>query len=132
MLYDVFLWPFREDKREGYLIEYDPRPSEATPLVSLLKKHVLRSKVRVEEAPDEWEVWSAWGRNKDEPARQWRFGSQGAVEPVWNSGISAWGGKDGFRIQDLRAAGMGHRILTRKGETRKCSLRISHCILKLS
>ncbi|KIM33450.1 hypothetical protein M408DRAFT_14186 [Serendipita vermifera MAFF 305830] len=116
MLYDVFLWPIREDKREGYLIEYDSRPSEAPPLAALLKKHVLRSKVRVEESPDEWEVWSAWGGNEPEAStRQWRHGSQGAVEPVWNDGITAWRGKDGSRIKDLRAMGMGDRIITRRG-----------------
>lgn len=119
MLYDVFFWPIREDKREGYLIEYDPRPSEAPPLVSLLKKHVLRSKVQVEEVPDEWDVWSAWGKNDDEPTRQWRHGSQGALEPVWDNGIAAWSARDSFRIKDLRAVGMGHRIVTKKGAPRK-------------
>lgn len=119
ILYDIFLWPLHDEKRPGYLIEYDPRPSEAPPLASLLKKHVLRSKVRVEETKDEWDVWSTWGRNADELHRQWRHGSQGAVEPLWDSGIAAWGGRDAYRIKDLRAVGMGHRIITRKGATRK-------------
>ncbi|PVF95870.1 Aminomethyltransferase folate-binding domain-containing protein [Serendipita vermifera] len=115
VLYDVFLWPFRADnQKEGYLIEYDPRSSEAPTLESMLKKHVLRSRVKIQNVADEWDVWAAWGQELSEPERKWRFGSQGAVEPVWKSGISTWKGRDASRIRDLRAVGMGLRILTTK------------------
>lgn len=84
----------------------------------MLKKHVLRSRVRVRDVASEWDVWAAWGKDYSEPQRQWRFGSQGAVEPVWERGISTWAGKDVHRIRDLRAVGMGHRILTPKDALR--------------
>ncbi|CAG8724526.1 14158_t:CDS:2, partial [Acaulospora colombiana] len=102
------------NQKEGYLIEYDPRASEAPNLESMLKKHVLRSRVKIQNVADEWDVWAAWGHELSEPERKWRFGSQGAVEPVWENGISTWKGSDSFRVRDLRAVGMGSRILTAK------------------
>lgn len=117
MLYDVFLWPFRDGTREGYLIDYDPRSTEdAPPLDAMLKKHVLRSRVKVQPLQDEYDVWTAWGGELNEPTRSWRYGSQGAVEPIFEDKLAAWSTKDDKRLRDLRAVGMGHRILTKKGE----------------
>lgn len=119
--YDVFVWALPEGgvQQPGYLIEYDPRPSEAPPLLTLLKRYVLRSKVRLKDASNDFDVWTAWGRQHDEPDRQWRFGNRGAVEPIWND-ISAWHGKDQWSIRDLRGVGMGSRILVPKNERRMC------------
>ncbi|KAG8771019.1 ccr4 associated factor, partial [Serendipita sp. 397] len=117
MLYDVFLWPWQNGDKNGYLIEYDPRSNEAPSLDSMLKKHVLRSRVSIQKLPDEWDVWATWGGEQSEPARQWRFGSQGAVEPLWNNGVGEWSRPETRRLRDLRAVGMGHRILAQKGQT---------------
>src|ERR1700728_4728943 len=44
VLYDVFIYPYEPvSGQNGYLIEYDSRPSEAPPLLSMLKRYVLRS-----------------------------------------------------------------------------------------
>jgi folate-binding Fe-S cluster repair protein YgfZ len=106
----------------GYLIEYDPRPSEAPPLLSLLKRYILRSKVTSKDASDRYDVWAAWGgETSTEPfERQWRFGNRGAVEPVWEN-HEAWRGA-GFvptSLRDLRGVGMGLRMLVRKGDPRE-------------
>ena len=104
------------------MIEYDPRPSEAPPLLSLLKRYILRSKVTAKDVSDRYDVWAAWGgETSTEPfKREWRFGNRGAVEPVWES-HEAWRGA-GFvpmSLRDLRAVGMGLRMLVRKGDPRK-------------
>jgi len=106
----------------GYLIEYDPRPSEAPPLLSLLRRYILRSKVTAKDASDCYDVWAAWGGGASTEAfeRQWRFGNRGAVEPVWES-HEAWRGAESvpMNLRDLRAVGMGLRMLVRKGDPRK-------------
>src|SRR5258706_13469058 len=114
-----------------YLIEYDPRPSEAPPLLSLLKRYILRSKVTAKDASDRYDVWAAWGGETSTEAfeRQWRFGNRGAVEPVWES-HEAWRGAGSVptSLRDLRAVGMGLRMLVRKGDPREwkqCTANIS-------
>lgn len=115
----------------GYLIEYDPRPSEAPPLLSLLKRYILRSKVTAKDVSDRYDVWAAWGGETSTEGfeRQWRFGNRGAVEPVWES-YEAWQGAGSvpMSLKDLRAVGMGLRMLVRKGDPRKrnwCTVNIS-------
>src|SRR5258708_7856815 len=126
--YDIFLWPIppstpsSSTEPTGYLIEYDSRSSEAPPLLSLLKRYILRSKVTAKDASDHYDVWAAWGGNLSTEAfeRQWRFGNRGAVEPVWES-HEAWRGAGSVptSLRDLRAVGMGLRMLVRKGDPRE-------------
>jgi hypothetical protein len=56
-MYDVFVYAMRDDKSQlAYLIEYDATaPTDAPALFPMLKRHVLRSKVRVRDASDEYD-----------------------------------------------------------------------------
>lgn len=119
-MYDLFIYA----TADGYLLEYDSRESEATPLLAYFKRHVLRSKVKFRSVTDEYDVWSAWGSSKDqdwESKRDWRWAQSGAVEPMWQdaeSGDWPWGSEP-LVIRDRRAVGMGHRLLVQKGTLRK-------------
>ncbi|KIJ56546.1 hypothetical protein M422DRAFT_773340 [Sphaerobolus stellatus SS14] len=119
VLADAFVYrtPTSEDKDDGYIIEYDARPSKAPPLVSILKRYVLRSKVKIRDVSDEWDVWAAWGISDKPDDRKWRWSRSGAVEPVWETKEWPWGGvQNHFSILDRRAYGMGHRRVVRQGD----------------
>jgi folate-binding Fe-S cluster repair protein YgfZ len=124
VLYDVFLYTKTDPVtgQRNYLLEYDSRPSEATPMLSLLKRYVLRSKVRIRDVSEEYDVWAAWGDSEParwETPRRWNWAGSGAVEPKWDLTEWPWGTKD-ETILDKRAMGMGRRLLVRKGDRRKC------------
>jgi transferase CAF17, mitochondrial len=110
-------------KGPSYLIEYSPPPegvADVPPLFSYLKRHVLRSKVKVRDVSEEFDIWSAWGSELDkkwETKREWLWSRSGAVEPVWN-GDGPWGTDAGF-IRDRRAVGMGRRLLVPHGQKRE-------------
>jgi transferase CAF17, mitochondrial len=117
------------DGKPAYLIEYDSRASStdaaAPPLLSILKKYVLRSKVKLRDVSEEYDVWAAWGsEDKSElereiSERKWNWAKSGAVEPDW-SGESQWPwGMEKQSIRDRRAVGMGRRMLVKKGERRE-------------
>ncbi|KIM46253.1 hypothetical protein M413DRAFT_441333 [Hebeloma cylindrosporum] len=114
VMYDVFLYA----ATNGYFLEYDSRASEAPPLLSYLKRHVLRSKVKIRNMADEYDIWAAWGSSEDtqwETGRQWDWARSGAIEPVWNATHDwPWGTREGI-IHDRRAVGMGSRLLVKKG-----------------
>ncbi|OJA16967.1 hypothetical protein AZE42_00594 [Rhizopogon vesiculosus] len=120
VLYDVFLYnsPTQSLPSPGptYLIEYDPTPTEAPTLISLLKRYVLRSKVRIRDVSDEWDIWAAWGSDGARESREWNWARSGAVEPVWRTNECPWGTENGT-VLDRRAPGMGKRMIVRKGET---------------
>ena len=109
----------RDDKSQpAYLIEYDATaPADAPALFPMLKRHVLRSKVRVRDASDEYDVWAAWGNDviTGNPRRLTRT-QGGTMEPLWDSW--PWGSDSGALI-DRRADGMGLRRLVRKGDRRE-------------
>ncbi|KAF8076317.1 Aminomethyltransferase folate-binding domain-containing protein [Lyophyllum atratum] len=115
VLYDIFLYTSSDAAgKRSYLLDYDPRPSEAPPLMTLLKRYVLRSKVKIREVSEQYDVWAAWGNSTPEPQRQWTWARSGVVEPKWNAHEWPWGLKD-ESILDRRAVGMGRRFLVRKG-----------------
>ena len=122
VLYDFFAWAHPSPSGvPGYIIEYDSRQSEAPPLLSMLKRYILRSKVKLRDVSHEYDVWSAWGSEKDrswETERHWLSARSGALEPVWNSEPSwPWGIEPGVLL-DRRAVGMGRRLLVRKNDRR--------------
>jgi hypothetical protein len=87
----------------------------------MLKRYVLRSKVKIRDASDEFDVWSAWGSSSDiaEAGKSWNWARSGAVEPIWDvSGDWPWGQEDEI-LRDRRASGMGRRLLIRKGKRRE-------------
>ncbi|KAH7344930.1 hypothetical protein B0J17DRAFT_637596 [Rhizoctonia solani] len=123
VLYDVFIYPHAVDGRSGYLIDYDSRSSDVTPILTLLKRHVLRSKVRIRDASDEWKVWSVWDSTSQESSfptmREWRVGRSGAVEPLYAENEYRLGHEyeqGAIGTRDLRAPGMGDRLLVRVGD----------------
>ena len=126
VLHDAFVHSYTSTEgKKGYLVEYDSRPSEAPPLLSMLKRYVLRSKVRLRDVSDEYDVWAAWGSETEkswETEREWSNARSGVAEPVWNHGEGAewpWGSASNA-LRDRRAVGMGHRVVVRKGDLREC------------
>lgn len=120
-MYDVFLYTNTTPAGQpGYILEYDSRSSEAPPLLPMLKQHVLRSKVKVRDVSDEYDVWTAWGsESTPEISKTWSWARSGAVEPVWEGSEWPWGTQNESLI-DRRAVGLGKRLLTRKGDKREC------------
>ncbi|KAJ7498986.1 Aminomethyltransferase folate-binding domain-containing protein [Mycena latifolia] len=120
VLYDVFVYTRTNPTgQRGYLIDYDSRPSEAPPLLDLIKRYILRSRVKVRDASDEYDVWGVWGSpgEEAEAERTWKWAeNSGVAEPAWNSTEKwPWGVQD-EALQDRRAPGMGRRLLVRKGD----------------
>lgn len=123
MLHDVFLYTQNDDKgKPGYILEYDARASDAAPLLDVLKRYVLRAKVKIRDASDQYESWAAWGSSQAhlEHPRTWQWAQSGCVEPVWDNQAWPWGSEEGV-IHDRRAVGMGKRMLVRKGDKRAWS-----------
>ncbi|GLB33738.1 putative aminomethyltransferase folate-binding domain-containing protein [Lyophyllum shimeji] len=115
VLYDVFLYTSTDSAgKRGYLLDYDPRPSEAPPLLPLLKRYVLRSKVKIRDVSEQYSVWAAWGNSTPEPPREWSWARSGVVEPRWKADEWPWGRKE-ESILDRRAVGMGRRFLVQQG-----------------
>lgn len=120
VLYDAFFYSHSTPEgKQGYIVEYDSRPSEAPSLIPMLKKYVLRAKVRIRDVSNEYDVWAAWGSGQEsqwETTRLWNASRSGVVEPVWEANADWPWGSEPTRIQDRRAIGMGHRLLVRKGD----------------
>lgn len=122
VIHDVFLYIPPAATVPTYLVEHDASPSESQPLLNLLRRYVLRSKVRIRDVTQEWDIWAAWGCDTDTTGQQrsWSWARSGAVEPVWqNASEWPWGIKPGV-IHDRRAPGMGRRMIVPKGEKRMC------------
>ncbi|KAE9410419.1 Aminomethyltransferase folate-binding domain-containing protein [Gymnopus androsaceus JB14] len=106
--------------RPAYLLEYDSHPSEGPSFHDLLKRYVLRAKVKIRDASQEYDSWAAWNSTQDtewETRRNWHFAESGAIEPVWPKASEEWPwGSQEHIIRDRRAVGMGHRLLVRKGD----------------
>ncbi|KAF5364082.1 hypothetical protein D9756_000688 [Leucocoprinus leucothites] len=117
VMYDVFLYTTTTPAgKPGYLLEYDSRSSEAPSLLPMLKRHILRSKVKIRDVSEEFDVWAAWGSESlPEIPKSWSWSRSGVVEPSWESTEWPWGAQD-ETLMDQRAPGMGQRLLTRKGD----------------
>lgn len=119
VLYDLFLYPLvnHSDKDSGYFIEYDPRPSTAPPLLDIINRYILRSKVKVNDLGSDWSVWAAWGDqpSSSDPERCWHWAPSQAIESNWKTTHSPWETADPLRIFDRRVDGMGQRELVPRG-----------------
>lgn len=117
VIYDVFLYTPPSQSSPTYLIEHDASPSESQPLLDILKRYVLRSKVRIRDVSQEWDIWAAWGHDHGaDEQREWAWARSGAVEPIWSKTTTwPWGTEPGVII-DRRAPGMGRRMIVPKGE----------------
>lgn len=165
-MYDIFIYPYiprSPEEKSGYIVEYDPRAASAeqtstaaqqpsakhpTPtLISMLKRYILRSKVRVRDVSENWDVWAMWGSSLPQSIKDiarpddWRWGRSGAVEPIyhdaertpvdraeahnWILGQDSQSGPaepDTVWMVDRRAPGMGIRALVPKGVKRTSGL----------
>ena len=115
----------------GYILEYDSRPPIADvdpeaggnsapipPLIKYLKQFVLRTKVKVRDISDEYDVWASWGSEREaswETPRNWRWADRSNIpEQLWEEGDTPWG-KESLLLRDRRGVGMGQRRLVSKG-----------------
>ncbi len=91
-------------------------------MLPMLKRYVLRSKVKIKDVTEEYDIWQAWGSEAKwswETERQWDFARSGVIEPRWDKGGEwPWGSTVGV-LRDRRAVGMGTRLLLKKGDRRK-------------
>ncbi|KAG6872797.1 hypothetical protein C0995_006526 [Termitomyces sp. Mi166 len=116
VLYDVFLYTSSDTTGKPiYLLDYDPRPSDAPGLITLLKRYVLRSKVKIRDLSEEYDVWASWGNSAiPEMTRGWSWSHSGVIQPSWEGSEWSWGNKN-ESVLDRRAPGMGKRFLVKKG-----------------
>ncbi|KNZ79866.1 Putative transferase CAF17, mitochondrial [Termitomyces sp. J132] len=116
VLYDVFLYTSSDSASKPiYLLDYDARSSDAPSLISLLKRYVLRSKVKIRDVSEEYDVWASWGSPAiSELTRQWSWTHSGVIQPNWEGLEWPWGNTN-ESVWDRRAPGMGKRLLVKKG-----------------
>ncbi|KAG6820097.1 hypothetical protein H0H93_005409 [Arthromyces matolae] len=116
VLHDVFLYTSTDSAgKPNYILDYDPRPSEAPSLMTMLKRYILRSKVKLRDVSEEYDIWAAWGNPAIlDPARRWTWSHSGVVQPSWETNEWPWGNDDNL-VLDRRAPGMGKRFLVKKG-----------------
>ncbi|KAG8989648.1 ccr4 associated factor [Tulasnella sp. 427] len=159
IMYDIFIYPYipkSPEEKSGYIVEYDPRAASSgddpaptqqastkhptPPLISMLKRYILRSKVRVRDVSENWDIWALWGSSLPQSVHDvarpddWKWGRSGAVEPVYHDaqrtpldrpGVQKWllgqesdarqYGAEPVWMVDRRAPGMGIRALLPKG-----------------
>ena len=130
VLNDAFV--YSHPTSNGYILEYDSRPpvvdadSESggksqpiPPLIKYLKQFVLRTKVRVRDISDEYDIWASWGSEREaswETPRNWRWAERSNIpEQLWEEGDVPWG-KEPLLLRDRRGVGMGQRRLVSKGD----------------
>ena len=102
-------------------------------MLSALKRFVLRAKVRLRDVTEEYDVWAAWGSEKEklwETERHWQFARSGAIEPDWMEDQTWPWGHEPYTVQDRRSVGMGHRLLVKKGERRESYTYLVNSILE--
>ncbi|PFH51455.1 hypothetical protein AMATHDRAFT_74997 [Amanita thiersii Skay4041] len=123
VLYDVFIYTNTDTatRQQNYLVEYDARSSEAPAMLPMLKKYVLRSKVKIRDATDQYDVWASWGSTVDVPLdnspKEWHWAASGALKPLWNNAAEEWPwGSGDCSLLDRRTIGMGSRFLVEKGD----------------
>jgi hypothetical protein len=88
----------------------------------MLKRYVLRSKVKIADVSDGYDVWAAWSDERDntwDTPRSWSWAQSGVVEPTWDPSKGwPWGEKN-MILNDRRAVGIGRRMLVNKGDLRE-------------
>ena len=123
MLHDAFV--YNHPTLNGYILEHDSRlptpdveenSTPVPPLIKYLKQFVLRTKVKVRDVSDEYDVWASWGSEPSwETPRNWRWAEKSNIpEQLWEEGDAPWG-KETLLLRDRRGMGMGQRRLVGKG-----------------
>ena len=129
VLHDAFV--YNHPTSNGYILEHDSRPpveevdpeaegnsAPAPSLIKYLKQFVLRTKVKVRDISDEYDVWASWGSEREaswETPRNWRWAERSNIpEQVWEKGETPWGNEP-LLLRDRRGVGMGQRRLVSRG-----------------
>lgn len=129
VLQDAFV--YNHPTSNGYILDYDSHPPvvdadtevggntpPVPPLINYLKQFVLRTKVKVRDISEEYDIWASWGSEHEaswETMRNWRWAERSNIpEQLWEEGDTPWG-KEPLLLRDRRAVGMGQRRLVSKG-----------------
>ncbi|TCD63121.1 ccr4 associated factor [Steccherinum ochraceum] len=91
----------------------------------MLKRHLLRSKLRIRDVSAEYDVWAMWNPYQltyglETERRRWECHGTGVIEPAFDQeteaqwGSGPWGSQPGPLI-DRRGVGLGLRVLAQKG-----------------
>ena len=129
VLHDAFV--YNHPTSNGYILEYDPRPpvvdadlesggnsTPIPPLIKYLKQFVLRTKVKVRDISDDYDIWASWGSEHEaswETPRDWRWAERSNIpEQLWEEGDVPWG-MEPLLLRDRRGVSMGQRRLVSKG-----------------
>lgn len=106
VLHDVFIYKHSESGNEdGCLIEVDA--AEVQSLYNHIKRYKLRSKIQARVVDEgEYGIWTAW-----EEEEGWRKHSITGINGASDSYIGGNGTKDAITLEDMRAPGMGRRII---------------------
>ena len=89
----------------------------------MLKRHLLRSKIRIRDVSAEYDVWAKWDPEQlkdglEKENRKWDYHSTGVIEPVFeDQDTGLWGVQPGPFL-DRRAVGLGQRLLVGKDSSR--------------
>lgn len=79
---------------------------------------MLRTKVKVRDVSNEYDVWASWGSELEaswETPRDWRWAERSNIpEQLWKEGDTPWGNEP-LLLRDRRGVGMGQRRLVSKG-----------------
>lgn len=82
MLYDAFIYPINDGKefpQPKFMIEC--ASTATTGLLKHLKRYILRSKVKVRDATEEYKLWSIWGSGLTTMNVNTRLSNIGCVDP---------------------------------------------------
>jgi len=101
-LNDVFIYPYKEGEKEGWLIEVDAK--EAERLARHVKRYKLRAKFEVRLLGEEKGVWSAWD------------GNAGGGWTAHSLSGTKGNGEGEIGCEDKRAPGMGRRLILPGGK----------------
>ena len=82
MLYDAFIYPINDGNefpQPKFMIEC--ASTATTGLLKHLKRYILRSKVKVRDATEEYKLWSIWGDGLTTMNMNTRLSNIGCVDP---------------------------------------------------
>lgn len=107
VLHDTFILPQKSADKPEYLIDY-PKNVTNPPLLSSIKRYILRSKVKAREASDEWRMWAIFPDPLTASRGQLEKANIGNVEKQLEELSQKHAGK---WWKDTRNENMGYRLL---------------------
>lgn len=81
----------------------------------MLKRHLLRSKIKVRDVSENYDVWATWNPHLTNPGENlWEYHPTGVIEPTFALDNTYRWGTQPMPFVDSRAFGMGTRALVPK------------------